>query len=393
MINYRIWLFALPIAIVVAACGGESAAPGSTKKMGELSETTPNVASRSGGSFEDSGTMTDARKDHDALLLTDGRVIVVGGLTKGGGNWGDSRLVSVTIYDPVTQEFTPTGGMIKGRRYPRAHLLEDGRVYVAGGWGFRKYYKTTEIWDPETGEWTEGPMMATDRAQHASITLQDGKILIIGGQNKLFALVPEAEIYDPTTNELTSAGSMSVGRAGHSATLLQDGRVLVAGGGKGGVPPTGETFDSADVYDPETGEWSPTGAMSAGHAEHTATLLKDGRVLVAGGRGKVTAVDLFEPTTNSWSAGTRLTEWRAQHSATLLADGRVLVTGGVGRGASTELYDPATGTWSPGPDMTRPRYAHTATRLNDGTVFLVGGQTVDASGDIGVSNETEVYTP
>ena len=134
--------------------------------------------------------------------------------------------------------------------------------------------------------------------------------------------------------------------------------------------------------------------MSVGHADHTATLLNDGRVLVTGGRGKVTAVDLFDPTTDTWQTGASFAEWRAQHTATLLADGRVLVTGGVGKGTSTEYFDPNTDTWTPGPDMEQPRYAHTATHLNDETMFLVGGQSVDATGDRReVSNEGEIYTP
>ena len=398
MIDYRTGLLVLPIAIALAACGGESAAPGPAVRQADSSSSDAPAkqarASRSGGSFSLSGNMTDARQDHDALLLPDGRVMVVGGLGKGSVGWGSPRLETVTIYDPASEEFTPTGSMIKGRQYPRAHLMEDGRVYVAGGREQLKYYKTTEIWDPATGVWTEGPRMATDRFQHASLTLQDGRILLVGGQNKLFALVPDAEIYDPTTADLSPAGSMSIGRSAHSATLLQDGRVLVAGGGKGGEGTQEETFDSADIYDPETGVWSSAGTMSAGHADHTATLLGDGRVLITGGRGKVDAVDIFDPETNSWRAGTRFTEWRAQHTATLLADGRVLVTGGVGRGTSTEYYDPDTGAWSRGPDMEEPRYAHTATVLNDGTVFLLGGQSIDATGSRReVSNQGEIYTP
>ena len=392
MVNRRVWLLALPIAIAAAACGGEPAAPGPAAERAGAAEKAE--TSRSGGSFSLAGTMTDARQDHDALLLPEGRVMAVGGLGKGSVGWGSPRLETVTIYDPASQTFTPTGSMIKGRQYPRAHLLEDGRVYVAGGREQLKYYKTTELWDPATGEWTEGPRMATDRFQHASLTLRDGRILLTGGQNKLFALVPEAEVFDPVTGELSPAGSMSLGRSAHSATMLQDGRVLVAGGGKGGEGTQEETFDTADIYDPETGEWSAAGTMSAGHADHTATLLNDGRVLIAGGRGKVDAVDIFDPATGSWTAGTSFAEWRAQHTATLLADGRVLVTGGVGRGTSTELYDPGTGTWTRGPDMAEPRYAHTATVLNDGTIFLLGGQSIDATGSRReVSNQGEVYRP
>ena len=392
---FRAALPAIAIALsLMAACGGGAAAPASSEERAEVSRAEPSGPFELGGSFKSSASMIDARQDHQAVLLPAGRVMAIAGLTKAGSNWGASRLVSVTVYDPASSEFTPTGSLATGRQHLTAHTLEDGRVFVVGGRGLYDAIKTTEIWDPATEVWGKGPRMASERFQHDSVVLQDGRILVVGGQNKLFALLLGAELFDPMTEEMSPAGAMSIGRSAHSATLLQDGRVLVVGGGEGGEGSQEETFDSTDIYDPETGEWSPAGTMSAGHADHTTTLLNDGRVLVTGGRGKVTAVDLFDPVTDTWSVGASFTEWRAQHSATLLGSGIVLVTGGVGRGATTESYDPASGTWSRGPEMTLPRYAHTATLLNDGSVFLLGGQSIDATGSRReVSNESEVYTP
>jgi hypothetical protein len=145
---------------------------------------------------------------------------------------------------------------------------------------------------------------------------------------------------------------MTVSRSYHSATLLGDGRVLVAGGFDGQQ----EDLTSAEIYDPTSGTFALTGAMTNGRQYHTADLLSDGRVLVAGGGGDYTtrsflaSAELYDPTSGTFTPTGTLTEARSNHASALLADGRVLVTGGYGAQAplaSAELYDPVSGTFGP----------------------------------------------
>jgi hypothetical protein len=169
-----------------------------------------------------------------------------------------------------------------------------------------------------------------------------------------------------------ATGSLNVPRHGHTATLLANGKVLVAGGYSDDA--VASAVDSAEVYDPKTGTWSFTGSMAEPRTSHTATLLADGRVLVVGGfngeKDNVTA-ELYDPSTGAWARTGNPTRAQYGHTATLLQSGKVLVAGD-GQGIC-ELFDPATGTWARTGDLGTPRYAHTATLLRDGRVLVTGG--------------------
>jgi Galactose oxidase, central domain/Kelch motif len=176
-------------------------------------------------------------------------------------------------------------------------------------------------------------------------------------------------------------GSMATTRVGHTATLLHDGRVLVAGGNDGYG-----AFVSAEIYDPKTGTFSPTGPLTTARNNHTATLLADGRVLVTGGSSftdPLASAEIYDLKTGTFSPTGAMTTAREYHTATLLADGRVLVTGSGAEasGASAEIYDPATGTFSPTVSMNTARLHYTATLLADGRV-LIAGDSSDGSADI-----------
>src|SRR5947207_1391756 len=156
----------------------------------------------------------------------------------------------------------------------------------------------------------------------------------------------------------TATGDLGTPRDYHRATLLPNGQVLVAGG-RVGDPDFIVAVASAELYDPATGVWTPTGSMTTARAFHTATLLPNGQVLVT---GYSDTAELYDPATGVWTATGSLTTGRSFHTATLLPNGQVLVAGGTWL-ASAELYDPATGVWTAADNVTTARGIHTATWL------------------------------
>jgi N-acetylneuraminic acid mutarotase len=237
--------------------------------------------------------------------------------------------------------------------------------------------------------WSVTGSMAVGRAGFSATLLQDGRVLVAGGDELVVGVdTASAELYDPRTGSWSATGNMATPRAGHTATLLPDGRVLVAGGGR--QADQYKMLASAELYDPRTGSWSATGKMAAPRLGATATLLPDGRVLVAGGQVNsrdfpgntegTASAEIYDVRTGTWTAtASMLTEHAFGHAATLLLDGRVLVVGGACCGASpepvasAELYDPATATWTATGSMGRPRVGLTATSLLDGSALVTGG--------------------
>ena len=189
--------------------------------------------------------------------------------------------------------------------------------------------------------------------------------------------------YDPALNQWSRAGNLLTGLADHTATLLRNGKVLVAGG----VHVEHDTPSDpprAELYEPATNRWSSAGTLRTGRSGHTATLLRSGKVLVAGGTnqlGYVGAAELYDPATKSWSSAGDLIQARNFDTATLLRNGKVLVAGGFynpagfgpGPLASAELYDPATNRWSPTGNMGTARSGAMAALLRNGKVLVAGG--------------------
>ncbi len=197
---------------------------------------------------------------------------------------------------------------------------------------------------------------------------------LVTGSNEVGSVSTILSITVVVSGTSTSTAPMGVARTSHTATLLPDGRVLVAGG----FDDTG-TLATAEYFDPGIGVWTGVGPMRDSRFFHTATLLPDGRVLVAGGEysgGDRATAELFDPATGVWTPTSSMSVARSGHTATLLPNGKVLVAGGfdgVSYLTTAELYDPATGLWTTTGAMSTARSVYTATLLTDGTVLVAGG--------------------
>ena len=199
--------------------------------------------------------------------------------------------------------------------------------------------------------------------------------LLIAG----FALGVPVNAASASAFRIRAVAAMGHSRAFAAATALPTGQVLITGG----VDASYNYLADAELYDPRTQRFTPVGPMTAARASHTATLLPDGEVLVAGGTacsgGKcryLSSVELFDPGTQRFVAAGNMTVARANHTATLLADGTVLIAGGFGADAlaNAELYDPAAGTFVVTSTMVSARYLHSAALLNTGQVLIAGGR-------------------
>jgi hypothetical protein len=223
-----------------------------------------------------------------------------------------------------------------------ATLLPDGRVLVVGGYAPNSTLATAELYDPKTASFTATGSMGTSRDYHTATLLADGRVLIAGGftiPTTMFAnLVTSTATYDPHTGAFSATGSLQTGRGFPTATLLPDGRVLLAGSA---------TDKSAESCDSTASTFATAGTMTASRNEHTASLLPSGRVLIAGGYDdghvQLASAELFDPTSGAFTAIASMATGRSGHTGTLLQDGRVLLAGGIGATgtvASAELYLP-----------------------------------------------------
>ena len=298
---------------------------------------------------------------YSAVNLADGRVLLVGL-----GIEDDQPAGMASVFDPVSESWRPLPGSSSPRAVPSLALLADGRVLVAGGHdysGATSIYlspepvNVVEILDPHTGEWQQAAAMNRVSEKQWLFSLRDGRVLAIGAvSDESSDAAVQAEVYDPATDTWTLVGSPDSHYAPTDAIEMSDGRLLVVGvlSGYDGQ------FPEARIYDPASDTWTPGGEMA--HARSAATLvpLPDGRVLVAGGEDgwgegfpPYSTTSVFDPDTLSWSVGPDLAELRGSSSATLLRDGRILLAGGIGMAldieevyplASSEVVDP----YSPG---------------------------------------------
>jgi N-acetylneuraminic acid mutarotase len=248
-------------------------------------------------------------------------------------------------------------------------------------------------------QWSTATNMNGVRTTHTTTLLPNGKVLVVGGYNTAGAgtYLNTAEIYDPIANSwANTANTMTTARRNHTATVLPNGKVLVAGGrGTGGT-----YLSSVEIYDPAINSWSSATSMLNARANHTATLLNNGKVLVAGGRNGgnnwLSSSEIYDPSTNTWSNADSLGTGRRDHTATLLSNGKLLVVGGgvnfFGSNVATnsaEIYDPTTNSWTNANNMNSGRITHTATLLATGKVLVAGGQNAFGA----TLNTSELFDP
>jgi hypothetical protein len=314
---------------------------------------------------------------------------------------GVSNTSSVFV---VTATWTSDEALSRASVNHTATLLGNGKVLVAGGEDptsvpSRPAFRNWALFDPTAGMWSAGNSSATGARASATL-LADGRVLLVGGDaGWQFQSAPEdgAFIYDPTSGMVTPTGKLITARARHTATLLPNGKVLIAGGQVATTQPGG-TFanatTSAELYDPATGNSVSTGNMLHAHAGAHAFLLSNSKVLVVDSPADA---ELYDLATQIWSATASAPASFGSISGTtsvLLANGKVLVTGGsADAGQPThgecELYDSGSNQWSPTGSLNIGRTGHIATVLPSGEVLVAGG--VDGGG-IPVSS-AEIYDP
>ena len=358
-----------------------------------LSLALPQAAASAPGTWTYTAeTLATARRNHTATLLPNGKVLVVGGRDYLGNIFYDS----VELFDPAAGGTWETAAPIPiGRAFHTATLLPNGKVLVAGGNGvvppntLPSFLTSARLYNPDENTWTATGDLKKAMGSHTATLLNSGQVLVFGG-----ATGWGPELYDPAEGTWTYAAT-AAWRSNHTATLLPDGKVLVAGGfGSNGE--LNLVLNTAETYDPELDTWTPAAPLHHARENHTATLLPNGKVLVAAGHGAdyLNSAELYDPASDTWTDTGSLSEARQEHQAVMLDNRQVLVVGGTGytatEMASAELYNPGSGEWSATGPLNMGRLWFTATLLDNGQVLAASGY-----GDPppGLKNTAELYEP
>jgi Galactose oxidase, central domain len=316
-------------------------------------------------------SMNDSRIGAAIATLSSGKILIVGGVSS-------TFLASTDLYDPLTQTFAPPtdiASMNEARENATATLLPNGKVLIAGGLAEAGPLSSTELYDPLTNSFvppSDAPSMNVARYSATATLLPNGKVLIAGGISFYGDPVASTELYDPATNSFAPAAhtaSMNVERGFTTATLLPTGQVLIAGG----MSPEGQQLTSTDLYSPANNTFAPptkTASMNTARDLATATLLPNGKVLIAGGRrdpsgSSLASTELYDPRTNTFAVSdstASMNTGRFSAAAVMLPNGKVLIAGGLTLAAaplaSTELYDSSFNSFSTAPNtavMKEPR--------------------------------------
>jgi N-acetylneuraminic acid mutarotase len=303
-------------------------------------------------------------------------------------------LLTAAIPNVPTGTWQTWNAMGDVRSGAAAVLLQDGRVLIVGGNNAIGPVASADLFGTD-GSFSAAAAMQTPRSGHTATVLSDGRVLVAGGITSGGGAVNTAEIYDPNANSWSAPATMVNARAGHTASLLSDNRVLLGGGHDS----SGNALSSMEIFDPTSGAFSSTGAMSSPRMNFAAATLGDGRVLLIGGTVDGTtalnSIDIYDPSTGMVSAGPALSVARISATATSTLDGKVAVIGGNNGAASgsqdlasAEIFDPATGQLSlSASNLVTARSGHQAFLLPKNNAILVLGGSSSAN-DL---NSAELY--
>jgi len=383
------WVSSNPNVIGVSGAGLATAVSAGNATITATSGSASGTAALVVTAGTTHANLNTSRYQHSVTILNNGQILVAGGIncpTSGSCTY----LSSAELYNPGTSAFTNTGAMATARSAPDV-LLNAGKVLVAGGYtcdgsGNCSSLNSAEIYDPTTGTFSSAGTMTVARSGHTMTALSNGTVLIAGGENCTSATscsaLSSAEIYDPNAGTFTSTNNyMSAARFGSSAVLLNSGSVLVAGGFDGANLPA-----AAEIYSNGYFTWAGP-SLSVPRFDASATLLNNGQVLVAGGSTcslpgcPTNAAEIYDPVANTFSivAGGMIVP-RFNHTATLLTNGNVVVAGGYSScgsscssEASTEFLDPVAATFRSGQPVATALAGHTGTLVATGDVLLIGG--------------------
>jgi hypothetical protein len=302
-----------------------------------------------------------ARAGHSATAQSDGTLLFAGGTGSAGA--------SAESFDPATLKTSPLQATLRAARFDHsANSLPRGETLIIGGSDSNGPLPSSELFRSSSKTFVPIPgSPRITRTGHSATLLADGSVLILGGAGATGASLKESESFNPNQDPLTGAlydpstgvftllpNALLVPRANHTATLLANGQVLLTGGRNAdGV------LASAELFDPATGRSTLLSAsMNSARAEHSATLRPDGSVLIAGGRnatGLLDSIEVYDPEARAFAASSeKLLVARANHSANLLPIGEILIAGGQtasGASANTELVGP------PAADSSAPNVA------------------------------------
>jgi Kelch motif/Galactose oxidase, central domain len=339
-------------------------------------------------------SMHIARASQSSTLLPNGKVLIAGGFSGSGGESEPYR--TTELYDPRSGTFESGADMTIGRSGHTATLLKDGKVLIVGGWtGRYDIRRSAELYDPATNTFVRTGEMVVERAGNTATLLRDGRVLIAGGEDRDENKLASAEVYDPATGKFTLTSSMAEPRAAHTATALKDGKVLIAGGSSGHYPAQ-TVYRSAEIFDPATGKFTPTGAMTTPRHKHAAILLRSGKVLIVGGsdnrdwHGEYASAEIYDPASGTFAATDSMhtARFKIPRAAALLPNGRVLVAGG---GPFAELYDEAKGTFTKVPgSLGAARFFASTTLLPGGKALITGGY-AESGGELPATRGAWLY--
>jgi hypothetical protein len=386
------WASSNPSVIGVSSTGLANALVSGSATITATSGATSSTAALVVTTGTSQASLNTGRYQHSATNLSNGQILVVGGVscpTAGSCVY----LSSAELYNPTTSTFNFTSGSMATARSAPAVQLNSGKVLVAGGYtcdssGNCTSLSSAEIYDPIAGTFSSAGTMTIARSGHTMAVLGNGTVLIAGGENCASATscsaLSSAEIYDPNAGTFKSTTtSMSAARFGASAILLNTGSVLIVGGFDGTNLPS-----VVEIYNPATSGFTSSGpSLNVPRFYATATLLNNGQVLVAGGSTcgspgcPTNGAEIYDPVANAFSiVVSGLNVPRFDHTATLLTNGNVLIAGGYNLCistcsgvSSTEYYDSVAGVFTSDQPVANALAGHTGSLLANGNVLLVGG--------------------